>query len=108
MPRHVSVILVMATSLLAACSSNNPDALNAANVDENLAFGDANNTANYAENAEANASAPAQAAANAPANEFQANVDSAVNSLRDLEADDNEVQQAEDEFNRDNQDPDQD
>ena len=101
MPNRLCLALpVAALMLLAACNSRNPDALNAANVDENYA-----NEANYAENVDAASADASPAAAGKPsANQAetnaQANIDAAVNSLRDLEAEDNEVQQAENQFTR--------
>jgi hypothetical protein len=109
MPKRLGPALsVLALILLNACNSKNPDALNPSDVDENYAA----NEANYAENVDSGAAnvtarAGADSQASEAGNSAQANIDAAVNSLRDLEAKDNEVQQAEDEFNRENDDSDQ-
>jgi len=97
MPSRVRPILAaLALTFLAACSSRNPDALNAANVDENYAVTEAN----FAENVDA-AAAPAPArppvaesAANEAENSSQANIDAAVNTLREADAEKNEYCQA--------------
>ena len=86
MPSRVRPILAaLALTFLAACSSRNPDALNAANVDENV---DA-----------AAAPAPpkppvAESSANEAENSSQANIDAAVNTLREADAEKNEYCQA--------------
>ena len=109
MPKRSRPILqVCVLALVAACSSKNPDALNAVNLDDNYAASEAN----FAENVDAAAAAPAappvaQSSANEAVSSSQENIDAAVNSLRDVEAEDNEVQQAEDQFNRENDDSDQ-
>ena len=100
MRSRASVIVLASMMLVAACSSKNPDALNAANLDENYATGGAN----LAENVDAaagNAAAPAAPAGAPPANEaansFQANVDAAVNTLKQAEANQNEYCEAQQE-----------
>lgn len=91
MPGRVSAI-ALAALLLAACNSKNPDALNAASVEENYAVTDSN----LAENVDAgssteNGAAPAGAGpATEAVNSSHANVDAAVNMLKEAEADQNE------------------
>jgi hypothetical protein len=93
-----SFVLVMLLGL-AACNSKNPDALNAAQVDENYAA----NESNFAENVDAavaaNVSAPAvaQQAENAAESNSEMNVDQAVNILHQADNDMNEYCEAQEE-----------
>ena len=96
MPSGVRASLSMSFVLvtlagLAACSSKNPDALNAANVEENYGVSESN----FAENVDAAAAnAPAPSIAEPPSNEAEnsskANIDAAVNLFRQADEDQNE------------------
>jgi len=94
---------VLAMALSAGCSSKNPDALTAANVDENLAMSNGEEAMN-AESTDRNAAVAAQNSPQAakPQNSSDAAVDNAVKGLESTDADDNFVQQQEDQFNQDN------
>lgn len=91
MPSRASVA-ALGVLLLSGCSSKNPDALNAANVDENYAVEDANATESATDNAPV--AAPAALPAKAATNSSEANVDAAVNTLRQAEEDQNEYCEA--------------
>ena len=95
---------LLAAASLAGCSSKNPDALTSANLDENLAVMDSNETVNDESNATAASVAPdssagvaatGEPAGNEAAIAAQANIDAAVNSLRQADADENEYCDAE-------------
>lgn len=106
-------VALLALALLTGCNSNNPDALNGANLDVNPAVADANAMANGDSNADlagveestvvASAEEPA---GNEVTNTAQANIDAAVNSLREIDAEQNAVDEAEGEFNGDDDDSD--
>lgn len=93
----------LAMAFTTGCSSKNPDALTAANVDENLAMSNGEGAMN-AESADRNAAVAAQNSPSAakPQNAGDAAVDNAVKGLESTDADDNFVQQQEDQFNQDN------
>lgn len=92
-------IALLTAATLAACSAKNPDALTAANLDENLAAMDSNGTVNAEGNAavaSGNAGSNAVVAGSAApagkeaASTTDANVDAAVNGLREIAAQENE------------------
>ena len=100
-----SLAALLTSALLSACGSTNADALNAANVDENLAAAESNVTLNGEVNEEPVAVADApEPPASAP-NTEQAKVDAAVNSLREVDAEQNALDEAEGEFTREEDDP---
>ena len=90
--------------LIAACSSRNPDALVSANVELNQPAAEANAELNDLSTQTASA-APAPVA-NAPASKSDPQVDDTVNKLKSMDAEDNEVSAAEDQFNRENEEQD--
>jgi hypothetical protein len=97
-------LALIALLLPAACSSRNPDALVGANVELNQPAAEANAELNET-NTETASAGPAPAP-QAAANEVDPRVEEAVNGLKSVEADDNYASEAEDQFNRENDDRD--
>jgi hypothetical protein len=99
MMRRSIGVAILTLAALAGCSSKNPDALNAAQVDENYAGGESNFAENVDAAAAANVPAPAvaQQAVNAAEGGSEMNVDQAVNILHEADNDMNEYCQAQEE-----------
>ena len=102
-----AVLALLTLPLLAACSSKNPDALTTVNIDqppadENLAE-DSDGTVNADSNA-AMARFP-QAAGNGATGSAQANIDAAVNSLHEDDAEENSAHDAEADATGEDDDP---
>jgi hypothetical protein len=98
--------LIVVLALLSACGSTNPDALNDTDIDQNPAGADTNVTMNGEVNEEPAAVVDApELAAPAPANTDQANIDAAVNSHREVDAEQNALDEAEGEFTSEEDDP---
>ena len=90
-----SVPVAIGLLILAGCSSKNPDALNAANLDENFAVAESNAVV-VPDNGStaATVATPVEPPANEATNNAQANIDAAVNALREADADMNEYCEA--------------
>ena len=100
-PLTIAATLLGAT-LLAGCSSKNPDALTAANVDENLAMTNSeSNAAGNVQAADRNAAGSVNAG-QAPSvrdSGSDSDVDNAANLLKSTDADDKVIDQEEAHFN---------